>query len=53
MQEAIELQINVWFCPLGWYTGRTSENTRKLVVEEGGFYMIQMITVMIFLSGAK
>ncbi len=23
--------------PLGWYTGRTSENTRKLVVEEGGF----------------
>ncbi|GIT54357.1 MAG: hypothetical protein Ct9H300mP16_15170 [Pseudomonadota bacterium] len=23
--------------PLGWYTGRTSENTRGLVVEEGGF----------------
>ncbi len=23
--------------PLGWYTGRTSENTRKLVVEEAGF----------------
>ena len=23
--------------PLGWYTGRNSENTRKLVVEEGGF----------------
>ncbi|MEC9372094.1 MAG: allantoinase PuuE [Pseudomonadota bacterium] len=23
--------------PLGWYTGRTSENTRNLVVEEGGF----------------
>ena len=23
--------------PLGWYTGRLSENTRKLVVEEGGF----------------
>ena len=23
--------------PLGWYTGRTSENTRHLVVEEGGF----------------
>lgn len=23
--------------PLGWYTGRTSANTRKLVVEEGGF----------------
>ena len=24
--------------PLGWYTGRTSANTRRLVVEEGGFY---------------
>ncbi len=23
--------------PLGWYLGRTSPNTRKLVVEEGGF----------------
>jgi len=23
--------------PLGWYTGRRSENTRRLVVEEGGF----------------
>lgn len=23
--------------PLGWYTGRTSPNTRRLVVEEGGF----------------
>lgn len=23
--------------PLGWYTGRTSPNTRKLVIEEGGF----------------
>ena len=23
--------------PLGWYTGRTSERTRRLVVEEGGF----------------
>lgn len=23
--------------PLGWYTGRTSPNTRKLVKEEGGF----------------
>ena len=23
--------------PLGWYTGRTSVNTRRLVVEEGGF----------------
>ena len=23
--------------PLGWYTGRVSPNTRRLVVEEGGF----------------
>ena len=23
--------------PLGWYTGRTSPNTRRLVAEEGGF----------------
>jgi len=23
--------------PLGWYTGRTSPNTRRLVVQEGGF----------------
>ena len=23
--------------PLGWYTGRDSQNTRRLVVEEGGF----------------
>jgi putative urate catabolism protein len=23
--------------PLGWYTGRTSANTRRLVAEEGGF----------------
>ena len=23
--------------PLGWYTGRSSENTRRLVVEHGGF----------------
>jgi putative urate catabolism protein len=23
--------------PVGWYTGRISENTRRLVVEEGGF----------------
>lgn len=23
--------------PVGWYTGRTSPDTRRLVVEEGGF----------------
>ena len=38
MQEAIELQRKMCGSrPLGWYTGRTSENTRKLVAEEGGF----------------
>ena len=38
MQEAIEIQKSICgYRPLGWYTGRTSENTRKLVAEEGGF----------------
>ena len=38
MEKAIEIQKRI--CgerPLGWYTGRTSENTRDLVCEEGGF----------------
>ena len=33
--EAIERMCGTR--PVGWYTGRTSENTRRLVVEEGGF----------------
>jgi peptidoglycan/xylan/chitin deacetylase (PgdA/CDA1 family) len=33
--EAIERVCGVR--PVGWYTGRTSANTRRLVVEEGGF----------------
>jgi allantoinase len=38
MQRAIEIQKRVTGeRPLGWYTGRTSENTRALVAEEGGF----------------
>ena len=38
MHEAIEIQKSICgYRPLGWYTGRTSENTRKLVAEEGGF----------------
>lgn len=38
MQRAIEIIKNITGeRPLGWYTGRTSPNTRKLVVEEGGF----------------
>ena len=38
MQRAIEAIERVCGVrPIGWYTGRTSENTRRLVVEEGGF----------------
>ena len=38
MQRAIEIQNRLTGeRPLGWYTGRTSPNTRKLVVEDGGF----------------
>ena len=38
MKEAIEIQKSICgYRPLGWYTGRTSENTRNLVAEEGGF----------------
>jgi peptidoglycan/xylan/chitin deacetylase (PgdA/CDA1 family) len=33
--EAIEKACGIR--PVGWYTGRTSESTRRLVVEEGGF----------------
>ena len=38
MQRAIDIQKRITGeRPLGWYTGRTSENTRTLVAEEGGF----------------
>jgi putative urate catabolism protein len=38
MQRAIEIQKKLTGeRPLGWYTGRTSANTRKLVLEDGGF----------------
>ena len=38
LQKAIEIHQQICGArPLGWYTGRTSENTRKLVCEEGGF----------------
>ena len=38
MAQAIEsLRAVTGERPLGWYTGRTSPNTRRLVVEEGGF----------------
>ena len=38
MQKAIEIITKMTGeRPLGWYTGRTSPNTRRLVAEEGGF----------------
>ena len=38
MRRAIEIiQRLTGQRPLGWYTGRLSPNTRRLVVEEGGF----------------
>ncbi|HJS76162.1 MAG TPA: allantoinase PuuE [Burkholderiales bacterium] len=38
MQRAIEIHRRLTGVrPLGWYAGRTSPNTRRLVVEDGGF----------------
>lgn len=38
MRRAIEIHRRLTGeRPLGWYAGRTSPNTRKLVVEDGGF----------------
>jgi peptidoglycan/xylan/chitin deacetylase (PgdA/CDA1 family) len=38
MQEAVEIIRELTGeAPLGWYTGRDSPNTRRLVVEHGGF----------------
>jgi putative urate catabolism protein len=38
MARAIKIQTELTGSrPLGWYTGRTSPNTARLVVEEGGF----------------
>ncbi|MEJ1158259.1 allantoinase PuuE [Prosthecomicrobium sp. N25] len=38
MAEAIRIHTEVTGSrPLGWYTGRSSVHTRKLVMEEGGF----------------
>ena len=38
MLRSIEVQEQVTGArPLGWYTGRMSPNTRRLLVEEGGF----------------
>ena len=38
LHKSIEIQTRLaGERPLGWYTGRTSDNTRRLVAEEGGF----------------
>jgi len=38
MQEAVQIMRELTGeAPLGWYTGRDSPNTRRLVVEHGGF----------------
>lgn len=38
LDRAIEIHAEVTGArPLGWYTGRTSPNTQRLVMEEGGF----------------
>ena len=38
MGKAVELLTDICgMRPLGWYTGRTSQNTRALVAEDGGF----------------
>lgn len=38
LEKAVEIITRLTGAPpLGWYTGRTSENTRRLVVEHGGF----------------
>lgn len=38
MQQAVEIMRGLTgAAPLGWYTGRDSPNTRRLVVEHGGF----------------
>jgi chitin deacetylase len=38
MREAIRIHTEVTGTrPLGWYTGRTSEHTLKLVLDDGGF----------------
>jgi putative urate catabolism protein len=38
MRRAVEIHERVCGArPVGWYTGRTSENTLRLVVEDGGF----------------
>lgn len=38
MQQAVDVLVDLFGkAPTGWYTGRDSPNTRRLVVEQGGF----------------
>jgi putative urate catabolism protein len=38
LEEAVDILKSLCgVAPVGWYTGRTSENTRRLVSEHGGF----------------
>ncbi|WP_026042641.1 allantoinase PuuE [Pantoea sp. A4] len=38
MQQAVDVLMDLFGkAPTGWYTGRDSPNTRRLVVEQGGF----------------
>jgi len=38
LQQATAIMQRLFGChPLGWYTGRDSPNTRRLLVEQGGF----------------
>jgi allantoinase len=38
MEQAMDILTRIsGKAPVGWYTGRTSDNTRRLVVEHGGF----------------
>ena len=38
MEQAMDILTRLTgSAPVGWYTGRTSENTRRLVAEHGGF----------------
>lgn len=38
MEKAMEIHTRLTgHRPLGWYTGRDSPNTRRLVIEQGGF----------------
>jgi len=48
MQQAIKTIKDIFGSrPLGWYTGRCSPNTRDLVFDDGGFFMIVIAIVMI------